>query len=154
MPIRVIYNLQPNLEAVLDYLMVTIPSLDLSPDPNEPRGLIQVEGEDENQILQHRLYYPLSNEDYVIRSTEMDKTTNPTEKTEKTKKTERTDRIEKTEKTKKTEMNETTGSAQLGTIEDVINDLTSLMPVYVSIRTTMNSDPVVLWSTNDGSSIS
>jgi hypothetical protein len=114
MPIRVIYNLQPNLAAVLDYLTVTIPSLDLSPDPTEPRGFIQVDGEDDQQTPQHRVYYPLGNETWIIRSSE---------------------------------------TAVAGTLEDVVENLTSLLPFYVAVRTTLNTDPIVLWDVNSGSSM-
>jgi hypothetical protein len=114
MTIRVIFNLQPTLSAVLDYLVTMIPSLDLSPDPNEPRGLIQVEGEDDQSIHQHRIYYPLANGSWMIRSPDI---------------------------------------TVAGTLEDVVGDLTSITPFYVSVRTTLNSDPIVIWDTQVGSVI-
>jgi hypothetical protein len=114
MPVRVIYDLQPTLANVLEYLVVTAPSLDLAPEPGQIRGYIHVVGEDDNHLPVDRMYYPISSEDWIIRSPDFTET---------------------------------------GQFDDVLEDLTSLLPFYVVIRSTLNSDPIVLWDTNQGSAI-
>ena len=114
MPVRVVYDLQPSLADVLDYLSVVIPSIELAPDPDEPRGFIQVTGEDEHQLQVYRRYYPISETDWIIRSPDY---------------------------------------TEFGTWEDVMDDLISILPFHVAIRTTMNSDPVVIWDVQQGSVI-